>query len=247
VRQAVLLLLLIPTLQAQDPRTEVLQALFPNLDIVATTRHRDDSTKDFPDALAAEPIYQLNGPPLDETERCAAAGTSSRELRLQTYPWPRTRNDLIAVTQYRFIAATPALSCASVPLLAHLTRRGLQWEVVERRLLPTTHHAAIAGIQLTDLTGDQVPELLLELVTAGAGAHMTALQIYDLSGRRLRQILQTQSRLDSPDDRYLQTLDIPASLEKSGRAICFELTQFVRDSKTYSRPRTTHECYPTGM
>jgi hypothetical protein len=241
-----LLLTLLPSLSAQDLRTEILQALFPNMDVVATTRHRDDSTKDIPDALAAEPIFQVNGPPA-ETERCAAGASTSRELRLRVYPFPRTRNDLLAVLQYRFIAAGSSRDCSTIPLLVHLTRRGPQWEVVERRLLETTHHSSIAGIQLTDLTGDGVPELILEPVTAGAGSHMTALQVFDLSGRRLRQILQTQSLLDSPDDRYVQTLDIPASIEKSGRAVCFELTQFVRDGKTYPRPRVSHECYPTGM
>lgn len=42
---------------AADLRTDALQAIFPGMDVVATTRHRDDSSKDrwmaYPDALAA--------------------------------------------------------------------------------------------------------------------------------------------------------------------------------------------------
>jgi len=64
--------------------------------------------------------------------------------------------------------------------------------------------------------------------------------VFDLSGRRLRQILATQSRLEyRASDRYSQILDVERSVATGGASVCFELT-------LYDKPRVSHECYPTG-
>jgi hypothetical protein len=62
----------------------------------------------------------------------------------------------------------------------------------------------------------------------------------------LRQILGTDSRADTPDDRYSQVLDLERSAASAGRSVCFELTVFAKSGTVYSRPRVSHECYPTG-
>ncbi len=242
---------------AADLRTEVLQAIFPGMDVVATTRHRDDSSKGqwmaYPDTFAGDPIYQVNGAAANEIERCASEDmgkgsfSRSREVRVRTFPWPRTRADLLAVVQYRFIAANPAGACWSIGLLVHLTRRGPRLEAIERTLIAPHHHTMFAGLQLVDVTGDGVAELVVEPDSGGAGTRDSTLLMFELSGRRFRQIVETQSRLEyMADDFYTQVLDVPRSVEQAGRRICFALTQYVRDGKVYSKPRVSQECYPVG-
>lgn len=235
---------------AADLRAEVLQAIFPGMDVVATTRHRDDSSRgdvmQYPDGFAAEPIFQVNGPAANEVERCASEGSSSRELRVLVFDWPRTRVDLLAVVQYRFIGAMPTNVCPSIGMIVHLSRRGAAWQVLERRLIEPDHHWSFAGVRLADVTGDGVADLLLEPKLSGGGGSGTLLQVFDLSGRSLRQILATDSRADTSGDRYLQSIDLEGSSASGGRSVCFELTVFVKNDKVYSKPRVSHECYPTG-
>jgi hypothetical protein len=237
---------------AADLRTEVLQAIFPGMDIVATTRHRDDASRggvmQYPDAFAPEPIFQVNGAAANEIERCASEGSPSfsREVRIRVFDWPRTRVDLLAVVQYRFIGAQPTNVCPSVGMIGHLSRRGTAWQVFERRLVEPDHHWSFAGVNLADVTGDGVPELLLEPKLSGGGGTGTLLQVFDLSGRSLRQILGTDSRADTPGDRYSQVIDLERSAASGGRSVCFELTVFVKNNRVYSKPRVSHECYPTG-
>jgi len=242
---------------AADLRQDVLRAIFPGMDVVATTRHRDDSSVSgalpYPDAFAAEPIFQVNGAPRNEVERCASddllrghTTSTSREVRLQVFNWPRTRADVLAVLQYRFIGARPSNPCPTIGLLAHLSRRGQTWVLVEGRLVEPDHHWSLASASLADVTGDGVEEFLLESNLTGGGASGTFLQIFDLSGRRLREILATDSRVDTVGDRYAQTLDPIRSAESGGKSVCFELTVYVKNAKIYTKPRVTHECYPTG-
>jgi hypothetical protein len=233
---------------AADLRQDILQAIFPAMEVVATTRHRPPASPRYPDAFANEAIYQVNGPATNEVEHCASAALSkSREVQLQVFPWPRTRTDLVAVVQYRFIGASPAGACWSIGLVLHLSRRGQAFEVLERQLMEPMHHSLFAGIRLLDLNGDGVEELVVEPDAGGAGSIGTSMLVFDLSGRRLRPILETQSRLEyMTTDRYSQELDVARSVAQEGRSVCFELTVFAKNEKVYARPHVSHECYPMG-
>lgn len=235
-----------------DLRQDVLQAIFPSMEVVATTRHRPESkwsrTLNYPDAFADEPIYQVNGPAGNEIERCASGRSStSREVQAQVFPWPRTRADLLAVVQYRFIGASPDGSCWSIGLLVHLSRRGQAFEVLERHLVEPMHHSMFTGVRFLDLNGDGVEELVVEPDAGGAGTFMTTMLVFDLSGRRLRPILETQSRLAyMTSDQYSQELDVARSVAQEGRSVCFELTVLAKNEHVFSKPRVSHECYPMG-
>src|SRR5258708_25469365 len=147
-RWSIALSMLCCNVDAADLRQDVLQAIFPSMEIVATTRHRPDSLR-YPDAFAHEVIYQVNGPAINEIERCASGRLSrSREVQLQVFPWPRTRADLVAVVQYRFIGVSPAGSCRSIGLVIHLSQRRQAIEVLERHLVEPMHHSMFAGVRL---------------------------------------------------------------------------------------------------
>ncbi|HXA50223.1 MAG TPA: hypothetical protein VNV86_07970, partial [Candidatus Acidoferrum sp.] len=185
-RWSIALSILCCNVAAADLRQDALQAIFPAMEIVATTRHRPDSLR-YPDAFANETIYQVNGPAINEIERCVSGGLSkSREVQLQVFPWPRTRADLVAVVQYRFIGASPAGACWSIGLVLHICRRGQAFEVLERQLMEPMHHSMFAGVRLLDVNGDGVEELVVEPDAGGAGSIGTSMLVFDLSGRRLR-------------------------------------------------------------
>ena len=250
IRRILVLLMCGGSCEAADLRQDVLQGIFPEISVVETTRHRDDSSSrngiSYPDAFAGEPIFQVNGAAVNEVEACASGMSASREVRVLVFNWPRTRADMLAVLQYRFIGAMPTNDCPTIGMVVHLSRRGPGLQVVERRLVEPDHHWSFAGVTLADVTGDGVEELLLEPKLSGGGGVATLLQVFDLSGRRLRQILGTDSRVDTPGDRYSQTPDLERSRASAGRSVCFELTVFVKDEKTYAKPRVSQECYPTG-
>jgi hypothetical protein len=108
-------------------------------------------------------------------------------------------------------------------VLAHRSRRGQAIEVLERQLMEPMHHSTFAG-------------------SIG-----TSMLVFDLSGRRLRPILETQSRLEyMTSDRYSQELDVERSVAQAGRSVCFELTVFAKNEKVYAKPHVSHECYPMG-
>src|SRR5260370_26207336 len=153
----------------------------------------------FPDALAKEKVYRVTGAPANEVERCAAAGksTGQREARLRVYPWPPNGKDgvLLAVVQYAFQGPDPDSSCASIAVLVRLVTAGQKLEVAERFLLDTAKHEGLQNVQLVDLTGDGVEDLVVESDFGEKDASGATIQIFELSHGKLEQVLEHASRM----------------------------------------------------
>jgi hypothetical protein len=155
-------------------RRQILAAVFPRMRVstVAGKLHPSNKPRPgelifFPDALAGEPVYRVIGPASGHTEMCASEDMVSetfkniRELSLVVFRWPR-RLDLLAVLQYRFVGSNPAGSCWSIGRLVHLVGNEAGWRIVEDIELDTQHHGGLERIELTDLAGDGIDELLVE-------------------------------------------------------------------------------------
>ena len=99
---------------------------------------------------------------------------------------------------------------------------------------------------MVDVTGDGVEDLVVESDFGGGGALVSSLMVFDLSGRSLRQILGIDSRVEDNSDTDAQVLDVERSVEKGGRAVCFEVTVWRKEGKELARPRVSYECYPVG-
>src|ERR1700683_5500700 len=97
---------------------------------------------------------------------------------------------LLAVLQYDFQGASPALSCPSIGILVHLIKNAT-WIVKDKYPLETVHHHSLQGVRLLDLTGQSTDVLVVESDAGGAGLAQTILQLFDLSRGGFEELLST--------------------------------------------------------
>lgn len=245
-----------------DAAAEILGAAFPGMTVRKVDRTINDSWRMgrnlfFPDALAREPVYIVDGQPEGAHERCAASSALStpneekparrRELRMRACPWPGKKDDVLAIVQYRFLDARPPGSCESIGRLFHLDRRGGMLRNKDSFVFDTTHHRALNGIRLVDLDGDGIEELLVETNAGGGGGHASHLVVLSLIQATFTQWLNVPSRLDEwhgKEEEYVQTIDVARTVSTGGRRFCFTKTAFTLSGDRLPRPRISHPCYP---
>jgi hypothetical protein len=214
----------------------------------------DTDAMAFPDAMAGESVYTITGEAMNKAEGCASENivsgilSNTRQLRFKLLPWPKEDDkELLAVLQYDFPDAGPAMSCPSIGLLVHLIRNATNWSVKERYLLETAHHGSLQGIRLLDLTGEGPDKLVIESDSGGAGTAESDMHIFDLSTGRLDEVLNTPSRMQyMTDDRYTQTLDVNGTRENRGQQFCFSKTTLFEAGKAFQRPQITRPRYKHG-
>ena len=254
---------------AESFRREVLQALFPKAKIsVLPDRTIDRSWSPpghgtefrFPDALASEMVYRAVGPIADKVERCAASddveGTvisDIRELRFQVFAWPQAkdaRSDVLVVLQYEFVGANPPASCPSIGRIAHIVKRNGRWQRLADFVFDTTHHSMFERIQLLDLEGAQVQELVIESDSGGAGVAESNLVVFSLERGDFYQLLNVPSRVygtsqgTQEEQQFVQVLDIPKTANEQAKRFCFVKTTFAAGDEWLAEPRRTAPCYP---
>jgi hypothetical protein len=106
--------------------------------------------------LADEPAYRVVGKAMNKVERWASDDvinpgrfSDTRQVRFRLFRWPNENADgLLAILQYDFPDANPAMSCPSIGLLVHLVRNAADWEPRDKYLLETVHHYSILGIEM---------------------------------------------------------------------------------------------------
>ena len=244
-------------------RLTVLHAIFPGMPVsVDRSKRIDDSWPEkpnagelyFPDALAAGNVYAVTGDAMNEAESEASkdviTGKSSntRQLRFQLFRWPKENDTgLLAVLQYDFPGARPAMSCPSVGLLVHLRRNNAEWAVKEQYLLETVHHHSLQGIRLLDLTGEGAHELVIESNSGGAGTAASDLLVFDLSKGHLDEVLNTETRMQHMTDYwYTQTMNLSRTRQSHGQRFCFSKTTLFEAGKAFRPPRVSRPCYKRG-
>jgi hypothetical protein len=211
----------------------------------------------FPDALAGENVYRVIGKRANDAERGASADITSdtgrfsitRQVRLKLFRWP-DENDagLLAVLQYNFPHANPAMDCLSIGRMTHLVRNATKWEARNEYLLETTHHTSLQRIELMDLSGQGAEDLVVESDWGGAATVGSSLQVFDLSRGNFEELLNTNSRLENNIDEegYTQVLDVHQTVQAHGQRFCFTKTTFLEKGTWLNRPRITRPCYKRG-
>ncbi len=245
-------------------RLAALQTIFPKMQILLEQGKKIDQswpTKPragelyFPDAFADEAVYSIIGKARNKAEDWASEDivtqrfSKIRQVRFKLFVWPReVDTGLLAVLQYDFPGSSPPRSCPTVGLLLHLVKSGPGWTVKDKYLLETVHHDSVQNVQLLDLTGSGVDELIVESNWGGAGMVASSFQVFDLSRGRFEEIVDTESQMQDnmTGDRYIQVIDIDRTLQSLGRRFCFSKTTFFEAENRFRPPRLTHPCYTRG-
>jgi hypothetical protein len=208
-----------------------------------------------PDTLKDETVYRVIGKARNQAETEASQdivtrrSSNTRQVRFRLFRWPNENAaGLLAVLQYDFSGANPAMSCPSLGLLVRLVRNSsAKWELRDEYLLETVHHSSLQRIELLDLTRDGVDDLVIESDFGGAGTRGSNLQVFDLSHARFDELLHTNSRLQYIDqDYYKQVLDTGRTLQSHGQRFCFSKTILIEKGKWFRPPRVARPCYKRG-
>jgi hypothetical protein len=252
------------TAEIKDPQTRLaaLQAVFPGMAItadpkpsprMAAYRRTKGDPLDFPDMFAKDAAYRVIGQPRNTIEGCTSADiltmkvANTRRVHLKLWPWPKEGDSgLLAVLQYDFAGANPAMSCPTLGLLAHLTRKDGQWHARDQFALNTLHHWTLAGARVLDLAGEGAVNLVIESNAGGAGVVMTEMYIFDLSHGRFDLLVVTNSREDPRGNEdqlaYRLKLDIPRTVATHGRQFCLTRHEFYAKGEWFVPPRVTQPC-----
>jgi hypothetical protein len=245
-------------------RLEVLAHLFPG-SVVKQARGKvidrsfvipgKRNVPDFPDALKGELVYVVRGPAMNKSESCAAEDLSEqhppsndRELRFMLYRISvRPRRDVfVAVAQYQFIAASPAMSCSSIARFVLLRKDGTNWLSADEVDPDTTHHNGIQSLEFRDIDGDDNEEFIVESDSGGGGVHTANLTVFDISKMTLLPLISIVSRnytnLEN-EERSALTLDVARTVGKKGREFCFTKKTYQSNGQWVSPPRVNHPCY----
>jgi hypothetical protein len=243
-------------------RLAALHVIFPRMEVSVDQGKRIDHSSQWrsapdlfvPDALKNEPVYRVIGKAQNqaEGEACADVVTGRRsdvrQVRFKLFRWPSENTaGLLAVLQYDFADTNPAMSVLSIGLQVHLVRGNVQWDLRDQYLLETMHHSSLQRVELLDLTGDGVGELVIESNFGGAGTWGTSLQVFDLTHGRFNELLLTDSRLEYMDqERYTKSLDVDRTLRSHGQRFCFTNTILLEEGKAFKPPRLESPCYERG-
>ncbi len=227
----------------------------------------------FPDALADEIVYRVVGEATNEAEREASEDiisgklSNTRRVQLKLFRWPNENDTgLLAVLQYDFLDANPAMSCPSIGLLVHLVKNPVNWKVRDEYLLETSHHFALQRAGLIDLAGQGPHQLVIESDSGGAGTAAVNLKVFDLSpGRFEDSSMRTRGcrmRIRTATSRsWISTGPYEAmandSVSKrrlrsqtasfSGRLLSPTLVTSGDTASTPGRSQTATECWPAPL
>lgn len=242
-------------------RLAALRAVFPGMQVsiergrqVKHVRPRKPKPGEisFPDAFADADVYLVLGEASNEAERTASENlatggfSNTRRVRFKLFSWP-AGGGLLGVFQYDFLGASPALSCPSVGLLVNLRGNADSWEIYNTYLLRASHHFSVQRIELLDLTGDGVQELVAESDFGGAGSVSSSLQVFDLTHGDLEELVSTNSRLEYMDEeKYTQVLDVDRTRKAHGQRFCTLKTTLFEKGMWFKPPRVTRPCYKRG-
>lgn len=168
---------------------------------------------------------------------------------MRLFAWPQAGvRGLLAVLQYKFEGSNPAGSCWSVGLVAYLMADGPGWRVKDRYLLDAHRHTRLYGVEMADLSGDSVPERIVEWNTGWAGGAGSILSVFDLGRGKLDEVFNRFSRMEHvTESSYVQHLDRDRTLQAQGARFCFTQTTCVQNSRVLSPPRIDRPCYQRGL
>lgn len=237
-------------------RLEILQTVFPGMQIVAENRapvpkQRRQDLLDFPDAMAGQIVYRVTGAASGSAENCASEDAATlrhsqvRKVQIVAYRWPK-QPGVLAVLQYQFPDISPAGACWSVARMVRISEE-VPRRVLETREIAVQHHSDFSRIELKDLNGDGVDELLVEFDWGGAGTTGSSLQILDLEQGHFEPWIEIPTRqAGGIGEIFTQVLDLRRTRASRASQLCFTRTGLGADGELYRVPRISKPCYSRG-
>jgi len=243
-------------------RLQALRAIFPKMSISRMSGKRFDGSwkltvkgvvLDFPDALKNENTYHVVGEAITDTEHCASedisAGTFSktREVRFQLFRL--SQSEYVAVTQYGFSKASPAMSCLSIGAVSLLRSKGTSWHEHGYFEFDTTHHNRIERIHFVASQTSEAEQLLVETNSGGGGTVDSMLFIFEPSRGNLRPVVRIPVRLYSnleEEEMFVQVFEVPQSVREDTEHFCFTRTEYAEHDEWFKPPHVTEACFGRG-
>lgn len=242
----------------ESVRLRVLEAIFPKMHVTLLPTKSINHEFKMPhnpglrggDPLKNEKVYRVTGAPNSWIDRCASENmltnksSKTREVRAIVFAWPGMPGRELVVAQYRYVGSSPALACPSIGRLYAVEGKTVTHEFT----LDAQHHTAIHEIQLADISGDGVEELIVESNFGGAATFAVILTVSDLSSGKFTKRFQTASLvLDNIEgSEFTQQLDIARTRETGGTKFCFTKTTYIERAVKFAKPRITYPCYPAA-
>lgn len=248
----------------EELRLTLLRAAFPNAQV---TQPNDPALDWSPypelpgnihDALAGETEYAVRGNP-DSDESGYAQDVSdgrrstTRRLRWRVLPF-RSEQGLpvqyIGLAHYRFPEVNPAWCCRYFVRIFLLSRSASGWDEVHTGASLIDRGRAVAGLDLVDLDGDEIPEILFAGEGSQAGDDFIALQVYHAGRNGFEEWLEpggvpiSFNFYDGNRTLYIRNLDVAAT--KAGRAgvLFFDEIWYRRGGVVLSPPQNGRVQFP---
>ncbi len=150
----------------------------------------------------------------------------------------------VAFFNYTFLDITRCNQCASLAKIAMFQQTGETWQAEIKPLLgPNT---AINTAAFTDLTGDGIRELLVEVGSGVNAVSETTLHVFDIANQTLVPLCEVPIRYDSTNSgfdavKFEKKLDVAKTRATGGRHLVFRVTTFTHDRALLPVPRITEE------
>jgi serine/threonine protein kinase len=242
----------------EEFRVTLLRAAFPNAQIRRSTEPLLDWSPypelpgNIRDALAGEGEYLVVGNP-DQDESGYAQDvadgkrSTTRRLRWREFPFRSDQGQpvqYIGLAHYRFPDVNPAWCCRYFVRMFLFSRSATGWEEVHTGSSLIDRGRAVAGLDLVDLDGDGIPEVLFAGEGSQAGDDFIALQVYHTGQKGFEEWLEAGgvpisfNFYDGNRTLFVRNLDIAATKAAGARILFFDEIWYRRDGAALSPPQS---------
>lgn len=150
----------------------------------------------------------------------------------------------VGVFTYTFLGVTHCEQCWYAARVSSLEWHEGRWRA-ESEILGEGR-ARVRSARFLDITGDDEPELLVEVDDWVNGADMTDFHVFSVQGGQLSKLAELTARFDNTrtafdHNRYDKQLDLARTRATGGRELVFRVTTWWRKGVRLPAPEVTEE------
>ena len=150
----------------------------------------------------------------------------------------------MGVFTYTFLGVTHCEQCWYAARVSLIEWRDGRWRAETEMV--GGGRARVKSARFLDLTGDDEPELLVEVDDWVNGSDMTDFHVLSIQGGRLSSLAELMTRADSTrtpfdHERYDKQLDVAKTRATGGRELVFRVTTWWREGVRLRAPEVSEE------